>query len=129
MALMSDSDGSGQPPAEPHALRQLAAFICGPVAVLASMQLKYVFVPWACSHGTTALLQAITFGGVLVAAASLALAYREWRLVGGGWPDDEGGWRGRTRFLAMLALLLSGASMIVILAQWVPELLLSPCQR
>jgi hypothetical protein len=112
---------------EPHALRQLAAFAGGPAAVLASMQAKYALVPWACSHGTTVLLHAITLGGLAVAAASVAAAHGEWRRAGGGWPDDEGGVRGRTRFLGVLALLLGAASLIVILAQWVPELLLSPC--
>jgi hypothetical protein len=116
-------------PREPHALRQLAAFAAGPAAVLVSMQAKYALVPWACAHGTTVLLHAIAFGGVAVAASSAVIAHGEWRSAGGGWPDDAGGARGRTRFLGMLALLLSAASLIVILAQWVPELILSPCQR
>ena len=115
------------PPREPHALRQLVAFAGGPAAVLVSMQAIFALVPWACSHGTTVLLHAIAFGGLAIAAASAIAAYCEWRSAGGGWPDDEGGVRGRTRFLGMLALLLGAASLIVILAQWVPELILSPC--
>jgi hypothetical protein len=121
------TEQAGDAPGEPHAVRQLAAFAGGPAAVLASMQAKYALVPWACSHGTTVLLHVITFGGLAIAAASVAAAHREWRRAGGGWPDDEGGARGRTRFLGVLALLLGAASLIVILAQWVPELLLSPC--
>ena len=118
-----------QPPHEPHALRQLIAFAGGPAAVLVSMQAKYALVSWACEHGTTFVLHALAFGGFAVAAACAVAAYYEWRTAGGGWPDDEGGARGRTRFLGMLALLLVAASAIVILAQWVPELILSPCQR
>ena len=115
-------------PREPHALRQLASFAGGPAAVLVSMQAKYALVPWACSHGSTVLLHAIAFGGLALAGASALTALREWRSAGGAWPDDEGGARGRSRFMGMLALLLSGASLVVILAQWIPELLLSPCQ-
>jgi hypothetical protein len=116
-------------PRQPHALRQLTAFLGGPLAVLLSMQAKYVFVPWACRHETTLLLHVIALAGVALGMASAMLAYHEWRSAGGGWPDDEGGARGRTRFLGLLALLLCGASLIVMLAQWVPELVLSPCQR
>jgi hypothetical protein len=126
---MHDPKIDDRAPTEPHALRQLAAFIGGPVAVLVSMQVKYVFVPWACSHGTSTMLHVITAAGLLLAAASAASSLHEWRAAGGGWPDDEAGPRGRSRFLGMLALLLSVASLIVIVAQWVPELILSPCQR
>jgi hypothetical protein len=123
------TNAGDEPPPEPRALRQLAAFAAGPAAVLASMQAKYALVPWACTHGTTLLLHAIAIAGVVAAAVSMLVAYHEWRHAGGGWPNDEGGVRGRSRFLGMLALLLGAASLIVILAQWVPELVLSPCQR
>ena len=124
MAISKSSDDA---PSEPHALRQLAAFAAGPATVLVSMQAKYALVPWACAHGTTFVLHAIAAAGVATATASVLVAHHEWRRGGGGWPDDEGGVRGRTRFLGMLALLLGTASLIVILAQWVPELILSPC--
>ncbi len=126
---MAMTNADEAPPAQPHALRQLAAFAAGPAAVLVSMQAKYALVPWACAHGTTFVLHAIAAAGVAAATASILVAHHEWRRGGGGWPDDEGGVRGRTRFLGMLALLLGAASLIVILAQWVPELVLSPCQR
>jgi hypothetical protein len=99
------------------------------MAVLISMQAKSIAVPWACAHHDMLYSHAAALIGVFIAAASGALAANEWRRAGGGWPDDEGGERGRSRFVAMLALLLSGASMLIIIAQWIPDLILSPCQH
>ena len=114
---------------ERHAARQLLAFGGGPVAVLSSMQAKAIAVPWACAHDNMLVSHAAALLGVLITLVSAAVAYREWQRAGGGWPDDEGGERGRSRFLGMIALLLSAVSLLVILAQWLPDLILSPCQH
>jgi hypothetical protein len=108
---------------------QVLAIFGGPFAVLASMQAKYIVVPWACNSGAgVAALHVTAVAAVLLAAWIGLLAMRSWRRAGGGWPDEEGGRRGRGRFLCVLGMMLSALSMLVILAQWLPDLLGSPCR-
>ncbi|HET8699508.1 MAG TPA: hypothetical protein VFO94_18635, partial [Gammaproteobacteria bacterium] len=92
---------------ERHAALQLLAFGAGPAAVLLSMQAKAIAVPWACAHHNMLVSHAAALAGALIALAAGALAHREWRRAGGGWPNDEGGERGRSRFLSALAQLLA----------------------
>jgi len=108
---------------------QLGSFAGGPCAVLLSQAAKSATVPWACLHDNMLPAHAAELAAVLVAVASGLIALREWRRSGGGWPDEEGGERGRSRFLAVLSLLLAAVSLLVILAQWIPDAILSPCQQ
>jgi hypothetical protein len=116
-------------PLERHAALQLIALAAGPSVVLAGMLLKAVLVPWSCRHGSVAILHAVSAVSVTLAFASAWLAAREWRRAGGGWPDHGGGRRGRSRFLAVQGMLLSLVAALVMAAQWIPDLILSPCQH
>jgi hypothetical protein len=107
---------------------QVLTIFGGPFAVLASMQAKYVVVPWACGAGAgVAALHLTALAAVLLAVWVGWLAMRSWRRAGGGWPDEEGGPRGRSRFMSVLGMMLSALSILVIVAQWLPDLLGSPC--
>ncbi len=107
---------------------ELSTIFGPPFAVLASMQAKYVVVHWACSAGAGSLALHVTaLAAVLLSASFGLLAMRSWRRAGGGWPDEEGGTRGRSRFLGVLGMMLAGVATLVIVAQWLPDLLASPC--
>jgi hypothetical protein len=114
---------------DPHAGRQVIALIGGPVAVLLSQQAKYLLVFAACASGRLTTLHVAALLGVLLALACAALAFHEWRRAGGGWPDHGGGTAGRSRFMGVLGMLMAGSSVLVILAQWIPDWIVSPCQQ
>jgi hypothetical protein len=116
-------------PLDRSSKRQLLAFAGGPAAVGLSMQVKTLTVNWACEHGSTLVLHASALAGIALAIASGLLAAREWRAAGGGWPDDAGGALGRSRFLTVIAMLLCAVSALVIVAQWIPDVVLHPCQH
>ena len=91
------------------------------------MSARYALQPWLCKHGHTA--------SDLVTLASVILA-----LGGGvlGWlrlsrlrehPDLHGSTQlhQRAQFMAALALALCAMFVLVIIAQWIPERLLSSC--
>lgn len=108
---------------------QVVTIFGGPLAVLASMQAKYLVVPWACGSGTgMAVLHLTALAAVSLAAIAGLLAMRSWRRAGAGWPDEEGGPRGRGRFLGVQGMILSAVSVLVIAAQWLPDLIVDPCQ-
>ena len=113
---------------DPHAVRQVIALAGGPGAVLLSQQAKYLLVFPACSCGSLAPLHVAALAGVLLALACGALAFIEWRRAGGRWPDHGGSSSGRSRFMGVLGMLMAGTSALVMIAQWIPDLLVSPCQ-
>ena len=112
----------------PRALVTLwAAVLAGPVLLLLSQETKYVLVGWACRSGhelVMHLLAAVTL--VLVLFAVLVSA-RRWRASGVSEPTDGPDAGARDRFLASVGLMLGGLSALVVFAQWLPELFLSPC--
>jgi hypothetical protein len=117
------------PRGDPHSGRQVLALVGGPAAVLLTQQAKYLLVAPACASGHLAPLHIAALIGVLLALASGALAFHEWRLAGGGWPDHGGGSAGRTRFMGVLAMMMAASAALVMIAQWIPDWIVSPCQH
>lgn len=110
------------------AVAQVVTIFGGPAAVLLSMQAKYLVVPWACGSAAGVIALHVTaLAAFLFAGGICLLAFVSWRRAGGGWPDEEGGARGRSRFLGVLGMMLSALSALVIVAQWLPDLIVSPC--
>jgi hypothetical protein len=89
---------------------------------------SYALVPRACTTGTSVRLYVAALIALLAAASAGGLAWRLWRDTGQEWPDEAGGVIPRSRFLAGLAVLSSGLFFMVVLAQGVPTVILSPCQ-
>jgi hypothetical protein len=114
---------------DPHAGRQLVALFGGPAAVLLTQQAKYLLVSAACAQGMLAPLHAATIVGLLLTLACASLAVHDWHRAGGGWPDHGGDSAGRSRFMGVLGALVAGCSFLVILAQWIPDWIVSPCQH
>jgi hypothetical protein len=126
---MDTSKVDGTRRGDPHAGRQVVALIGGPAAVLLSQQAKYLLVEPACASGHLTPLHLVALLGILLALAAGALAFHEWRIAGGGWPDHEGGSAGRTRFMGVLAMLMAASAALVMIAQWIPDWIVSPCQH
>ena len=123
---MSEVANNEQAPA--NALALWTGILAGPVAWLLQFQIKYALVPWACASGHVFVLHLVTFGGLAIAAAGGFVAWREWQRSGREWPKTTGGPQMRSRFMAVLGLLISVLFFIVILAQGIPIFVLNPCQ-
>jgi hypothetical protein len=65
----------------------------------------------------------------LLVLGCAVVAFREWRRAGGHWPDHGGGAAGRSRFMGVLGMFMAASSALVILAQWIPDWIVSPCQQ
>jgi cytochrome c biogenesis factor len=105
-----------------------AGVLLGPTAFLLNLELAYAMVPNACSSQNRLPVHIVHLVCLVIALAGLMISLRSWRSSGQTWPGEEGGRIGRTRFMAGLGLLLSIEFAIVIVAQWIPSFVLSPCQ-
>jgi hypothetical protein len=100
-----------------------------PLAFLLNLQLSYVLVPQACVMGQHLLLHLVPVGTVLLAVGGGVSAWYNWRRTGHTWSTEAAGVLPRSRFMAATGLLISGLFILAIVAQWLPNFLLNPCQR
>lgn len=105
-----------------------AANLLGPIAALAGLEIAYIFADRACETGDMLPVHLTWLGSLLAAVAGGSLGWREWRRWGGGHAGEEAGLAGRSRFLALLGMLLSGVTALVIAAQWSAAFVFHPCE-
>ena len=102
--------------------------IGAPLVVLLDLQVVYALVPWACRTGARLPFVVTVVAAVLLVLGLGALAVRNWRAAGGGWPGEELAHGVRTRFMGALGVLVCVFSAAVVLALAAPFLGLHPCQ-
>lgn len=100
-----------------------AALLSGPVTWAAAFNLDYALVRVACAKDTMLPLHLVTLGALAVVLAGGAVAWTRWRRLDRG----EGGAADRARFMAIVALLSSLLFGGLLVAQWIPKLVLHPC--
>jgi hypothetical protein len=109
---------------------QVLGVVGGPLALLTGLLAKYTLVEiWACKSGAGPIVvHLVALGTLLLVLAFGALALTQWRAAGREEPGDVPGYTGRTRMAATLGVGLSAMSAVVVIAQWLPQFFVSPCQ-
>ena len=99
-----------------------------PMLLLLNQQLNYMLVPWTCRHDAPWLLHVVSL--VLIAAIVLTglVALRLWRGAGGDWESQGEGPLPRSRFMAILGVTSSAFAALILFAQWLPILYITPCR-
>jgi hypothetical protein len=98
------------------------------IAWALQMQLNYWLVRGACARGSNlALRSVILIAMVAVFVAGLGCWFA-WLRLKDIWPTGHHELQARSRFLAVLALLMAGMFLLVIIAQGVATLVFDPCQ-
>ena len=108
--------------------RQWIVNIIPPALILADLQLGYMLVPYACRTGDSLPGHAVHLVMLLACLAFAAVGWQSWERAGRRLPTDDGSQLGRSRFMAVLGILISVSSALVIAAQWWPSFVLHPCQ-
>src|SRR5215211_5322 len=103
--------------------------VAAPVIVAIEMQANFVLVRLACSAQRNIALYAVIIVALVLTVASALIALTIWRVEGTTWPTESTDLSARIRFIAVLGLLSSGMSMLVIVAQGIATVLFDPCQR
>ena len=111
-----------------HIVAQVAGVLVPPLATLAGMEVSYGLVGPACTSGTTLALHLTRLVTLLVVLGAGLIAWREWRAVGVEHPGDGGSPGTRARFLSWVGVFAAGLFSLVVIAQWLAGLFLSPCQ-
>jgi hypothetical protein len=105
-----------------------AGNLLAPAAFLLDLQLAYMMTSVACRHQTTLHLHLVHAGTIALGLLGTWLAWRGWRRVGRELPDGATGPVARSRFLGAVGVLTSLLFVLVMVAQWLPQLFLGPCQ-
>ncbi|HZS08734.1 MAG TPA: hypothetical protein VFD58_28120 [Blastocatellia bacterium] len=110
-------------------LRLWAGVIAGPLAWGLAQQVAYLFATLDCSFAKRLALSPVMLIALLVAAGGAFISWRNWRRAGKEWPDEGGGVITRSRFMAVVGLLLSGFAVLMIIAEWLPIFFFRQCER
>jgi hypothetical protein len=105
------------------------SILAGPLAFLLNLQLSYMLVQPVCVTAHHLVLHLVPVGALLLTASGGVSAWRNWQRTGQAESSKAGGVLPHSRFMAGIGLLTSGLFSFVIVAQWLPNFILSPCQR
>ena len=107
--------------------RQWLAVLVPALAMLVHVGLGYAVVNWACAKGSRTLIHVTAAVTLLAAVAAGLLARAEWRRGGGKGTDAEPDAAARARFLGVLGMASSALFSVAIVAQWLANVFLAPC--
>ena len=102
------------------------ALLAAPALVLVVQSANYAMVHLACERQVAWPLAALSAFGVLFSAAVAWLAWRRWRSLVPPRADDPAR-SARAAMLACAATWVGVLSLVIQLAMWFPQWVLSPC--
>ena len=104
------------------------AFFAGPLVWFLSFGARWSLSGWVCAFHWKPALFVIAIVSLAVVAGSGVLAWTQWQRVGRDMPGEAGGAIPRSRILALMGLILSAFSFLLILSQLIPEIVLGVCE-
>jgi hypothetical protein len=91
------------------------------------LETLYLLSEYGCQNGfffTNHIASALALFTSLLGGA---ISFRNWRHAGSAWPDQHADPADRSRFMAVLGILLSALLSTLIFAQWLPTFMGVPC--
>jgi hypothetical protein len=109
-------------------MKNWPALLLAPSLALANLAITYALVTPSCARQGKLALKIVSAVTLLVCAVLTVQAWRNWKGQGGGDADaPRDGARLRPRFVALVAAMAGALSCLVVIAQWIPQWVLSPC--
>jgi hypothetical protein len=108
-------------------MKNWPALLVAPTLALTNLAVTYALVTPSCSRQNTLAPQLVS-GVLLLACAAMSwAAWRNWRLdaVARAQASDAAPYR--RPFIALVAAMVGSLSCLVVIAQWFPQWVLSPC--
>jgi hypothetical protein len=102
--------------------------ILPPAIGAAAMEANFVLVRQACAAHRHVSLYAVTIAGLVLIAATAAIAFFLWSVEGTRWPTEAPDLSTRIRFIAVLGILSSAMSFLLLFAQGIASAYFDPCQ-
>jgi hypothetical protein len=91
------------------------------------LALSYILVGYACDSGLVVLLHGASLLMIGVTLAAGWVSWKNWNRLGRPTDEEIEPPEGRSRFMAMSGLVMSGFFLLVILAQWIPTFIMPAC--
>lgn len=108
--------------------RQWAVNLVPPLAALLDLQVTYSLVDHACRTGDTLTGHLVHAGFLLLTLVMGGVAWLSWSDAGAIAATAGGDPAARSRFMALVGLMISALSALTVAAQWLPTFFLHPCQ-
>jgi hypothetical protein len=102
--------------------------VLGPLITAIEMQINFTFVRQACSAQRSVGLYAVIIVAIALTIATAFIAYALWLQAGRTWPGESSDVATRVQFIAVLGILSSAMSLLVIVAQGIATIVFDPCQ-
>jgi hypothetical protein len=99
-----------------------------PIIAAIEMQTNFVLVRQACSAQRNTALYAVIIVAIVLTVIMATIAFSIWKRAGAAWPTDAIDVSTRIRFIAILGVLSSAMSFLLILAQGIATVHFDPCQ-
>lgn len=101
-----------------------------PIVWLVQFQSRYAIVSAVCEHGNEFVLHILSLFFLLLTLGAGCLSWVQWQRLNRTWPQErQDNPAGRQAFMAVVGLLTSGLFSLLIIAQALPTLFLSPCTK
>jgi hypothetical protein len=110
-----------------HDLALWTGLLAGPTIWLLSFGARWSLSGWVCAFQWKPALFVIAGVSLLLVAACGKLSWSEWQRVGREMPGEGGGAVPRARIMAVMGLALSALSIILIVSQAIPDIMLGVC--
>jgi hypothetical protein len=107
---------------------QWVGVFLAPATFFAHLQIGYVLVPWSCTRHNSVWIHLVNLLSVVLAIIGTWAAWRVHARADSAANNDGPGAIPRTRFLGVLGLGLSGMFVLLLVAQAIEAISLSPCQ-
>ena len=102
--------------------------LAGPIVWLASFEARFALVYWACTFGSKLALFGVLIAALALCGCAALIGWREWKALGEHAPSQESGVMPRANFMAIGGLVLSCGCGLILVAQFIPDLMLGACQ-
>ena len=101
--------------------------LAGPFAWKLQLVTNYVLYSYLCWHRLEIVNHLLSILFLLLALSGALVAFRMWKRMGAETDLERGGVIGRSRAMAVGGIVLSLYMAVVIVGQWVPNIVLSAC--
>ena len=103
-----------------------AGILTGPVVWLLSLEAKFAIAPWVCAWHWKPAIYVVSLAAFAIVAFAGWVAWSQWRELSDGPANHMQ--LGAPQAMAFGGMLLSAGFLIVLIAQALPELLMSGCE-
>jgi hypothetical protein len=104
------------------------SILAPPLVWFLCMEANFTLAPWACAFSWKMIMLLVSALGLIITASLSLLAWGQWKSLGREWPGDAAGAIPRARIMAIFGGLIAAFSFLVILAQFIPVVLMGACQ-